>query len=95
MPKYISLLRYTEKGARAIQDSPKRAQSFAKAAARAGVKVEAQYWSVGAYDGILILSAATAEQALHCVSELAAAGNVRTETLQLFGAEEFAAIVNG
>lgn len=95
MPTYISLLRYTEKGARAIKDSPKRAQSFDKAAARAGVKVEAQYWSIGAYDGILILSADTAEQALHCVSELAAAGNVRTETLQLFSEKEFAAIVNG
>ena len=95
MPKYISLLRFTEKGARAMKDSPKRAQSFQNAAARAGVKVEAQYWSTGAYDGVLILSAATEKQALHCVSELAAAGNVRTETLQLFGDKEFTAIVNG
>ena len=30
---------------------------FVAAAAKAGVKVELQYWTTGAYDGVLILSA--------------------------------------
>jgi uncharacterized protein with GYD domain len=92
MPKYISLLRFTEKGAREIKNSTTRALDFDKAAEKAGVRVEAQYWMFGAYDGLLILSADTAEAVLHCLTELTAAGNVRTETMRAFDAREFAGL---
>ena len=92
MPKYISLLRYTEKGAREIKNSTQRAIDFDKAAEKAGVRVEAQYWMFGAYDGLLVLSAETAEAALHCLTELSAAGNVRTETMRAFDVKEFGRI---
>ena len=89
MPRYISLLRFTEKGAREVKNSTTRALEFDKAAERAGVRVEVQYWMFGAYDGILILSADTAEAALRCLTDLTAAGNVRTETMRAFDAGEF------
>jgi uncharacterized protein with GYD domain len=92
MPKYISLLRFTEKGAREIKNSTHRALDFDKAAEKAGVRVEAQYWMFGAYDGLLILSAETADAALHCLTELSAAGNVRTETMRAFDVKEFGRI---
>jgi uncharacterized protein with GYD domain len=92
MPRYISLLRFTEKGAREIRNSATRALDFDKAAEKAGVRVEAQYWMFGACDGLLILSADTAEAALHCLTELTAAGNVRTETMRAFDAKEFAGL---
>ena len=89
MPRYISLLRFTEKGAREIKNSTARALEFDKAAEKAGVRVEAQYWMFGAYDGLLMLSSDTAEAALRCLAELTAAGNVRTETMRAFDAQEF------
>ena len=92
MSKYVSLIRFTEQGARALKKSTDRAAAFHQAAEKAGVKVEAQYWTVGAWDGVLILSAADAKQALRCLTELAAAGNARTETMQAFDAHEFSAI---
>jgi uncharacterized protein with GYD domain len=92
MPRYISLLRFTEKGAREIKNSATRALDFDKLAEKAGVRVEAQYWMFGAYDGLLILSADTADAALHCLTELTAAGNVRTETMRAFDAREFAGL---
>ena len=95
MSRYISLIRFTEQGARALKKSTSRAAAFRKAAAKAGVKVEAQYWTVGAYDGVLILSADTEEQALRSLTTLAAAGNVRTETMQAVGADKFSAIAAG
>ena len=95
MPKYITLIRFTEQGAKNIKQSTTRARAFAEAAAKAGVKVEAQYWTAGSYDGALILSADSERKALHALTELAAAGNVRTETLQAFDAKEFKAIVGG
>lgn len=92
MPTYISLLRFTEKGASNIKKSTGRASAFAKAATRSGVRIEAQYWTIGAYDGVLILSADNETKILHCLAELASAGNVRPETLQAFDAGSFSAI---
>jgi len=95
MARYVSLIRFTEKGAQALKQSPARARSFSEAATKAGVKVEAQYWTAGAYDGVLILSADQPEKALRCLAELAALGNVRTESMQCFDSQEFSAIVGG
>ena len=95
MPRYISLIQFTEKGTQAAKKSTERAGSFRQLAEKGGVKVEAQYWTVGPYDGVLILSAPKAEQALHVLTELVAGGYVKTQTMQAFTAEEFGAIVGG
>lgn len=89
MARYIALLRFTEQGARTIAKSTARAAAFKRAAARAGVNIEAQYWTTGAYDGAFIFSAKDENAILRCVSSLAAAGNVRTESLRAFEAKEF------
>lgn len=57
MARYISLLRFTEQGAKNIKKSTNRAHDFDKLAAKAGVKVEGQYWTMGKCDGVLILTA--------------------------------------
>lgn len=93
MARYISLLRFTEQGAKNLKKSTSRAHAFDKLAAKAGVKVEGQYWMLGKYDGLLILSADTERKVLHLLAELAALGNVRTATLQAFVDTEFDAIV--
>lgn len=95
MPTYITLIRFTERGARDIKQSIARARAFAEAAAKAGIKVEGQYWTEGSYDGAVILSAESERKVLHALTELATAGNVRTETLRAFEAKEFEAIVGG
>ena len=92
MARYITLITFTERGARALKQSTARARAFAKVAEKAGVTVEAQYWTTGAYDGLLILRADDAERALHCLTELAAVGCVSTETMQAFDEKEFDAI---
>ena len=92
MTKYLVLLRFTEQGARNIKDSASRAHAFKDEAKKAGVKVEGQYWTVGAYDGALILSADDESHILSTLTGLAAKGNVRTETLRAFDEHEFAAL---
>ncbi len=92
MKRYISLFRFTEQGAKAIKKSTERARAFAAAAAKAGVKIEGQYWTVGSRDGVLIMSAECEKDAVRLLVALAAAGNLETETLQAFDAEEFEAI---
>ena len=95
MARYVSLIRFTQQGARSLKQSPARAAAFCKAAEKAGVKVELQLWTAGAYDGILVLNAAGDKKALRAIAKLVAGGNVSTQTLQAFNAEEFAAIVRG
>ena len=89
MARYIVLLKFTEQGARNIKKSTARAHAFDKLAARAGVKVEGQYWTMGRFDGVLILSASDETKVLHLLTSLAALGNVRTQTMQTFTDTEF------
>lgn len=93
MARYITLLKFTEQGAKNIKKSTARAHAFDKLAAKAGVKVEGQYWAMGRFDGVLILSASDERKVLHMLTELAAQGNVRTQTLQAFTDTEFDSIV--
>ena len=93
MPRYISLLKFTEQGVKAIKKSTARAHDFNAAATKVGVKVEAEYWTVGRFDGVLILSGPNEQSVLRVLAELASLGNVRTQTLQAFTDPEFDAIV--
>jgi uncharacterized protein with GYD domain len=85
--------RFTEQGAKNIKKSTNRSHEFDKVAAKSGVKIEGQFWTLGAYDGVLILSADSEEKALHCLAELASQGNVRSETMQAFLDKGFDEIV--
>jgi len=93
MARYVSLIRFTDQGARALKNSAARAEGFRKAAVEAGVTVESQLWTAGACDGVLILSG-DEKKILRCLAQLAALGNVRTETLRAFDAEEFRGIAS-
>ena len=92
MARYASLLKFTHQGVRSLKGSSARAAAFCKAAEKAGVKVEAQLWTAGEYDGILILSGDDETKVLRTIAKLAALGNVQTQTLQAFDATQFAAI---
>lgn len=93
MTRYVVLLKFTEAGAKNIKKSTARAHAFDKLAEKAGVKVEGQYWTMGEYDGVLILSASDETKALRMLTSLAAQGNVKTETMQAFGDTDFDRIV--
>jgi uncharacterized protein with GYD domain len=92
MVRYLTLLRFTEQGLKGLKKSTTRATDFRAAAIKTGTNVEAQYWTTGAYDGVLIFSAPDEMTALRCLAALAAAGNVTTETLRALNAEEFDSI---
>jgi uncharacterized protein with GYD domain len=93
MPRYISLIRFTEQGAKALNKSTTRARAYAKAAAKQGVRVVGQYWTVGKYDGVLIIEADTEADALRSLAELSAQGNVRTQTMPAYLDAELEALL--
>ena len=91
MARYVTLIRFTDQGARNMKKSPARALAFTKAARKSGLNVESQLWTLGSCDGVLILSG-DEKKILRCIAQLAALGNVRTETLQAFDAKAFKGI---
>lgn len=93
MCRYITLLNYTDKGSSHIKESTSRAHAFDEIAAKSGVTVEGQYWTLGSYDGVLVLTADSEHKILHLLAELAARGNVRTQTMQALSDKEFEAIL--
>lgn len=89
MCKYVVLIKFTEKGIGGIAESVNRADGFHSAAAAAGCTVEARFWTLGPYDGVLILSAPDEETAAALVLSLTKAGNVTTCMLRAFEDDEF------
>ncbi|MEO8352645.1 MAG: GYD domain-containing protein [Chthoniobacteraceae bacterium] len=90
---YLSLLTLTDEGAREIRQSPKRAMAWREEVETEGVKLLAQLWTAGVYDGALILQGEEVN-VLGALARLAARGNVRPHTLRAFDAKDFANIID-
>ncbi len=88
MPTYVMLAKFTDQGIRNIKDSPKRAEAFRNMCDKVGARAKDIYWTMGRYDIVVIVEApdeVTMEAILYSVGTL---GNVRTETLRAFTAQE-------
>jgi uncharacterized protein with GYD domain len=94
MLRFVMLLKFTDKGIATIKESPSRAEAFQAAAAKAEAVVESQFWTLGEYDGVLVLRASDELSAVGLALELGRHGNVRTCLLRAFDAGEFKGILN-
>lgn len=93
MATFISLTNFTEQGIRQVKDSPARAHAFTEMAKKLGVTVKAIYWTVGAYD-MVVISEGSDEAVTTALLTVGAAGNVRTLTLRAFDEEGMRKIVS-
>lgn len=87
MATFISLLNFTDQGIRNVKDSPDRYEAFRAMAEKVGVKVKGFYYTIGHYDMVLIMEGSE-EAAMTAMLKVGSLGNVRTETLRGFSAEE-------
>ena len=93
MPTYVSLLKYTAKGAEAIKQAPKRIEAAKQAAKAAGGQIKQIYVVMGRYDIVVISELPDDETAAKSALSVASQGNVTTETLRAFSEAEFLKIV--
>ena len=93
MATYINLVNLTEQGIKTVKDTTKRAEAFRQMASKAGVKVKDIYWTIGGYDVVAILEAPDDETVMSVLVSLGSLGNVRTQTLRAFSAEEMGKIL--
>jgi uncharacterized protein with GYD domain len=94
MATFIGLLNFTEQGVSRFRDTRKRATAFQEMARKAGVNVKEVYWTLGQYDGVVIVEAPDDESATGVLLNLAAQGNVRTQTLRAFNASEMEGVLS-
>ena len=88
MATFITTLKFTQQGIKAINDTTKRAAALKAAAKKMDVKVTEIYWTLGDHDGVLIFEAPDDETATTLLLYLGAMGNVHTTTVRAFTAAE-------
>ena len=94
MATFISLVNLTEQGVRDFKASPDRAAKFTIMAQKSGVTVKDIYWTMGTYDVVIVMEAANDEAVVGVMLSLASLGNVRTQTLRAFNADQMKEIVS-
>jgi uncharacterized protein with GYD domain len=93
MARYVMLLTFTDRGVAAIKDSPHRADHFRDLAKRHGATVEVQLWTMGGFDGVVVLTAPDDAAMATLAMALGQLDLVRSNTLRAFDEAEFGAIV--
>jgi uncharacterized protein with GYD domain len=94
MGTYIALSSFTDQGVRSIKDTTKRADAVKEAAKKFGANMTQIYWTLGKYDLVAIIEAPDDESATAFALAIAAAGNVRMQTLRAFSRDEMNGILS-
>jgi len=94
MVTYIVLWKFTDEGARNIKHTTGRSEVFKAQAEELGVRVKDYYWTLGGYDGVVIVEAADDESVARLILMVCSHGSVRAETLRAFTQEEIDRILS-
>lgn len=93
MVTYMMLMNLTDQGIKNVKTAPERIEANLKALEQSGMKLIGFWISVGKYDYVSIAEIESDEAALSLSVSLGSQGNVRVESVKLFGREQFAAII--
>jgi len=93
MPTYITLMKFTEQGAKDLKGAPGRIESSMKAWELMGGKLLAAYFVMGDYDYVAITESPSDEAAVSANLAVCTREHVKTTTLRAFSLPEFARLV--
>ena len=79
--------------ASSVRQSCERAAAFKATAQKMGVKVTGEYWTLGAFDGVIICEAPDEETATAALLHLGSLGSIRTQTARAYDAAEMQKIL--
>jgi len=92
MAKYVVLVNFTDQGIRTVKESVERAKKSVSTFEKFGARKTAQYWTLGSHDLVIVLEAPDDETAMKALLAVGKLGNVRTQTLRAFTADEMEAV---
>lgn len=87
MPNYVVLIRWTNDGARNAKQAVERARTVEQMTQKVGGKLTS-YWTTGQYDVVALFEAPDDETLHGLLLSMCGSGEVHTETLRAFTAEE-------
>ncbi len=93
MATFIALMNFTDQGIRNVKESPDRYEKFKTMAEERRVTFKDVYWTVGQYDMVLVLEGAD-EAVTTGLLKLGSLGNIRSQTLRGYSADEFKNIIS-
>ena len=93
MATYIVLGNFTDQGIRTVKDTTKRADAFKAMAKKAGATVKDLYWTLGQFDVMTVVDAPDDATLTALLLSAGALGNLRTQSLRAFSAEEMGTII--
>ena len=93
MATYISLIQFTDQGIRNIKDTAKRGEAAIAEAEKMGMKIVEEFWTMGAYDVVVLFEAPDDETMSAFTLQIGALGNVKSQTLRAFRRNEMEAIL--
>jgi uncharacterized protein with GYD domain len=88
MATYISLVQFTDKGIQAAKETTHRITEWAAKVKSKGVSIKQMYWTLGQYDQVCVFEAPDDETAASVLLAADILGNIRTQTLRAFTADE-------
>jgi uncharacterized protein with GYD domain len=94
MPTYVTLIKFTQKGAEQIKGGPGRLEEAKKRAKARGGEFKAFYLTMGQYDAVLISESPSDEAQAAGVLGAASMGFIRTETMRAFTEAEWKKMVS-
>jgi uncharacterized protein with GYD domain len=92
MPTYVTLANFTDQGIKNIKESPDRLGAFKAMAEKLGISVKSVHYTVGSYDIVTVVEGSD-EAVTAALLKLGSLGNIRTQTLRAFSADEMKAII--
>jgi uncharacterized protein with GYD domain len=93
MATFITMMHFTEQGIKAVRETCGRAAAFKATAEKLGVKVTGIYWTLGAFDGVIVCEAPDEERATAALLHLGSLGNIRTQTARAYDPTEMQKIL--
>ena len=85
---YVSLIQFTDQGIRNIKDTIKRGDAAMAEAQKLGMKITEEFWTMGAYDVVVMFDAPNDETMSAFMLKIGSLGNVKGQTLRAFRREE-------
>ena len=88
MATYVCLIQFKDQGIRNIKDTVKRGDAAIAEAEKMGMKIVEEYWTMGAYDVVVVLEAPDDETMSAFILKVGSLGNVKGQTLRAFRRNE-------
>jgi uncharacterized protein with GYD domain len=94
MPRYVSIIDWTDRGIANFRDTVDRYEAAQQQFERLGVRFTDVYWTLGEHDLVAVLEAPDDETATAAMLAVGSQGNIRTKTMRAFSRDEMRGVID-